>query len=73
MTGAERIAFMHGREVVRRRRDAEARARFAAWEAARVRNAARGFSDAQYNEARTVVELKSPLVQVSVNVGRNGA
>jgi hypothetical protein len=35
MIGAERIAYEHGREVVRRRRDAEARARREAWERAR--------------------------------------
>jgi hypothetical protein len=35
MTPAERIAFEQGREVVRRRRDAEARARYEAWERAR--------------------------------------
>jgi hypothetical protein len=38
VTGAARIAFEHGREVVRRRRDADARARFEARERARQRD-----------------------------------
>ena len=33
-----RAAFEHGREVVMRKRDAEARARHAAWEQARQRD-----------------------------------
>jgi hypothetical protein len=52
MTAAERIAYEHGREVVRRRRDAEARARHEAWERARQRDNQRGFVQAATNDER---------------------
>ena len=52
MTAAERIAYEHGRVVVRRRRDAEARARHEAWERARQRDYQRGFTHAAANDER---------------------
>jgi hypothetical protein len=47
-----RAAFEHGREVVRRKRDAEARARFAAWERAKQRDYQSGFVQAASNYER---------------------
>jgi len=60
MTHAERIAFEHGREVVKRRRDAEGRARHEAWERARQRDYQSGFAESRRNDERMDARAKSP-------------